>query len=531
MKAQEDARPESYLRTVRQFADHVLRHGRDTYGEASTPLFVDGFHADTHEPVSWHSGGERWILSNQANQQNLFRTLTGLSVLTGEPRYKEVAAEAVRYGLNHLRYGKLIYWGGHLAFDLLAKRPVYASDKGPQHELKCHYPFYELMFELDREETARYIEGLWDSHVRDWSNLEFSRHGKPREHGGKEPVWERPYAGGEVFFTGEGLTFINAGGDLYYAATHDYRSTGNEAALEWAKRLARRYADTRHPGTGMGGYQFNISVLPGVRGDRAIDQFAERLKGRRVMEATLSVARQIHTITAEAALCRFALADALGPKGAEFGRLAVEDLLAYGEHAYEAETASFHPVLTDGTRLTGLVMEKSGYYGRQGDTLKATKADLLQLWSYLKGFRLTGDGRLWEWARSMAAGTGLGEIGESPGAEPALHPGESSEPSAVFALLELYGGAGHPAYLEAACAVGDNIVARRFHKSVFLAEPNRTYAKLDAVEPLALLHLAGELTGRRKEVPVYCGSKAFFGAAYDGHGHMIDNSFIYSRRL
>lgn len=108
MKNQREAKAGSYLRTVQQYADHVLRHGKDIYGSASTPLFVDGFHVDTYEPVSWRSGWERWILSNLANQQNLFRTLTGLSKLTGETRYKQAAAEAVKYGLECLRYGKLI---------------------------------------------------------------------------------------------------------------------------------------------------------------------------------------------------------------------------------------------------------------------------------------------------------------------------------------------------------------------------------------------------------------------------------------
>ena len=31
-----------YLETVREFADNVLKYGRDTYGPKHTPLFVDG---------------------------------------------------------------------------------------------------------------------------------------------------------------------------------------------------------------------------------------------------------------------------------------------------------------------------------------------------------------------------------------------------------------------------------------------------------------------------------------------------------
>jgi len=34
--------PDRYLNAVREFADNVLKYGRDTYGPKHTPLFVDG---------------------------------------------------------------------------------------------------------------------------------------------------------------------------------------------------------------------------------------------------------------------------------------------------------------------------------------------------------------------------------------------------------------------------------------------------------------------------------------------------------
>jgi len=40
-----------YLNAVREFADNVLKYGRDTYGPKHTPLFVDGLNIHTHEPV------------------------------------------------------------------------------------------------------------------------------------------------------------------------------------------------------------------------------------------------------------------------------------------------------------------------------------------------------------------------------------------------------------------------------------------------------------------------------------------------
>ena len=47
------ADPNRYLNAVREFADNVLKYGRDTYGPKHTPLFVDGLNIQTHEPVKW----------------------------------------------------------------------------------------------------------------------------------------------------------------------------------------------------------------------------------------------------------------------------------------------------------------------------------------------------------------------------------------------------------------------------------------------------------------------------------------------
>ena len=56
-RADENSR---YLRAVREFADNVLKYGRDTYGPKHTPLFVDGLNIHTREPVKWISpiGGD-----------------------------------------------------------------------------------------------------------------------------------------------------------------------------------------------------------------------------------------------------------------------------------------------------------------------------------------------------------------------------------------------------------------------------------------------------------------------------------------
>ena len=90
-----------YLDAVREFADNVLKYGRDTYGPKHTPLFVDGLNVNSREPVKWISPKgdwqtaaeiEEWILSNFASQQTLLRTLDGLSAITGADRRRLLRA-------------------------------------------------------------------------------------------------------------------------------------------------------------------------------------------------------------------------------------------------------------------------------------------------------------------------------------------------------------------------------------------------------------------------------------------------------
>ena len=166
-------RPGRYLPAVRTFADNVLRYGRDVYGPQHTPLFVDGINIDTHEPAVWKLPKEQveawkmppqWILSNLASQQNLFRVLVVLSDLTGDPRYKQAAVDATRYAFDHLRHENgLLYWGGHAAWDLATDQPVgegRTGDIAGKHEFKSNYPFYELMWEIDKDATRKFIEEL-----------------------------------------------------------------------------------------------------------------------------------------------------------------------------------------------------------------------------------------------------------------------------------------------------------------------------------------------------------------------------------
>jgi len=526
--------PNRYLDAVREFADNVLKYGRDTYGPKHTSLFVDGLNIYTHEPVKWRTpGGERWIVSNLASQQNLLRTLDGLTMVTGDSKYRGAAVEAVKYALEHLQSSNgLLYWGGHVAYDALGDK-VGGRGPGNNHELKYHFPYYELMWQVNPKSTKQYLESFWSAHILDWSNLDMNRHGST-ERPLEEP-WDHEYEGGSVFFWGDGLTFLDAGSDLFYAAAMLSSLSGQEQPLVWAKRLAHRYVETRNPETGIGGFQYSqcstaFCCGPSIRGDRAQYQFGDDFKGHFVVEGTLFPCYG-NTPQVPPRICQFLLGERLGAEGKEFTQWALEELTAWGKIAYRKGDNSWIPMLTDGTSMEGYVCKKDGYFGPKGRVITAGRAGPKDFWAYALAFRITGDSFMWEMARNIVEGNNWGDIGTDPKTGPHLDP--DTDCSSVYALLgflELYKGERHTELLQIARKIGDNILAGRFHKGFFVPSKKHIYARFDNLTPLALLHLDAFIHARSSSTPWVWPSSSFLACEYYGRGTAYDTSLIYTLR-
>ena len=528
LRGEEDSR---YAQSVRAFADNVLKHGKDVYGPKHTPLFVDGLNINTHEPAKWKRDGKVWILSNLASQQNLFRMLDGLTKITGEAKYRRAAAGALEYAFANLRSPNgLLHWGGHVAYD--AKADALCMEQY-SHELKCHYPYYELMWEVNPEATKQFLETFWSAHILDWSNLEMNRHGNMKKRFGSP--WEHKYEGGPVFFWGTGLSFINTGSDLFYAGAMLSKLSGEKPPLVWSKRLAYRYVETRNPKTGIGGYQFSQSKTaycngPKIRGDRAQYQYGDDFKGHLVVEGTLFPCYG-STPVVRPRICEFLLGEILGGDGKEFTQWALEELTAWGKAAYRKKDNSFIPMLTDGTSMEGYVCKKEGYFGPKGRVLKAGRAGPMDFWTYAMAYRITGDTFMWEMARNIARGNGYGDIGRTAKDKPQLDmgTGQSSVPL-LLGFLELHAKTGRKAFLAIGRRIGDNILAGRFYKGFFVPSKQHLYAKFDALEPLVLLHLDAALKGKAASAPRVWPTRSYFHCPYDGLGRTYDNNAIYSRK-
>jgi len=539
---------EPYLAAVRRFADAVLEHGRDRYGERPTPLFVDGLHADTLEPVVWKwRNGEEWVLSNFANQQPLLRLLDGLTTLTGEGRYREAAEAAARYVLEHgLSPSGLPSWGGHAAWDLKNDVPV-GNSGGPadgkiiysNHELKSNQPYFELMWRINPEATRRLMAMIWQAHITNWETLDYNRHGKMNNK--REIVWDHPFDetgpvpfptdGGNLSFSACTAPFVRSGVLLYMLG-------GEEKPLVWARRMTYQWQRARHPKTGLSAAQ-----LSWRRGhDRAIEALGHVYP--QINEASILAsyhpAGRYHVMPLaqmQAGEVLLASPDEKARRtGEEFVVWAVDDLKTYGRQAVDWSTGLVPPRLTDGTPIRTDEM-KPGYF--TPEDFLPQPVDGWLFWGCALAYRHSRDTEIWSMARSLGRLFQLGEFGEPDGAGRtlALPDLPVRDRRLLYGLLELHRATGDDAFLRLAARVGDHLLALQAPSGLFprpappprpegvgkthdaipgVEQPARRYARTGDEIPLALLHLAAAIEGRRADLPQAVSDDQYFHCRYFG---------------
>jgi pectate lyase len=321
----------------------------------------------------------------------------------------------------------------------------------------------------------------------------------------------------------KGLSFINAGNDLIYAALSLYRLDGVPGALEWAKHLERQYVRARDPNTGLGAFQFTrpkkTAEAPGDTdtlswyGDRAQRQFGPEF-GSKALEAWLLLPHHAFCIYGENALMLLGAAKRIGGEGAEILEWVRSGLAAFARYAYSKETNAMRPMFADGTDLSGFTLKRDGYYGAAGARLDPYPAEDFFL-PFAKASLISGDAELWITARSIARGMGLGDLGARPGEEPRPNLDTSvSDARSLFALIDLHSTSACSAYLDLARRIGDNIVSNTFTDGYF-AFPGARYAKIDSTEALSLLALQAAIEGKPEFVPDFIDGGGYVSGDYE----------------
>lgn len=502
-----------YLKAAQDFADTVVEKGRDTYGQKHTPLFVDGLHTESLKPVIWKKDGQSWVLSNFASQQPLIRLLDGLSALTNEPKYRRTAVEATSYALKHLQSPNgLLYWGGHLAWDLETERAV--GQYAGIHEMKSHRPYYRFMWEVDPESTRKLMGAVWATHILDWRRLDYNRHANTERFA--EPQWDHAFAGDiEVPFPAKGsnLSFANVTPPLMHAGTMLAALDKNADALKWTRRLIYRWQQAKHPETGLCGGQ--LSYRKHDRAQDALGHVHSTINEAKIVASYHQTSRYHHIPLAQMQAAEILLKTGgeYAKVGCEFITWALEDLKIYANRCYDPETGRFIALMIDGTPLKWREA-KTGYYVPESFAPRHPDGHLL--WSYAMAYRLSKDKQIWKIIRQLAGTMGIGDIGTPSGQKQTLRLDTGSvDWRVIYALLELHQATGHRSMLMLACRIADNLLKLQAPTGLF-PRPKREYARTGDEIPLALLHLAAALEGESAKMPPPAFDGRFFHCEYHG---------------
>jgi len=205
-----------YLRIVKAYADTMLRDGRDTYGQAHSPLFATTLDRKTVKIFDDVAIGklfqerlddwDNWRIrnadryfggANPHHHMSLYQILYALTDVTGDNRYAAEADKALRWFFNNCQSPAtgLLAWGEHMGWDFRTESivprekykhklvydgmcPVYAI-----HEFAGPWVLWEQSFDIAPGPCLRFAKGLWENQIGDHKTGNYSRHANYAWHG------------------------------------------------------------------------------------------------------------------------------------------------------------------------------------------------------------------------------------------------------------------------------------------------------------------------------------------------------------
>ncbi|EMQ3398223.1 pectate lyase, partial [Yersinia enterocolitica] len=483
----------NWLSAIRSYVDLVQSVSHSN--QNPTPLMADGFDVLTHQPVVWKFPDGRNIpISNFASQQNWLRTLDALSVVTQDPQYHQQARVQSSYFMQHGVHEQsgLFYWGGHRFFNLDTLKTEGPESKAQVHELKHHLPYYDLLLSVDREKTLNFLQGFWHAHVEDWQTLDLGRHGsydKQRDphvftHARHDVV--KPEALPQLPET-KGLTFVNAGTDLIYAAYKYAEYTGDIAAAAWGKHLYRQYVLARNPETGLPVYQFSSpqqrrpipeddNQTQSWYGDRAKRQFGPEF-GEIAREANV-LFRDMRPLLIDNPL---AMLDILRQQpDAEVLQWVIDGLKNYYRFAYDVESNTLRPLWNDGQDMSGYVLQRDGYYGAKGKVISPFPLEVDYLLPLVRAWRASEDDELLDLIAVLLHRWQLAELNKQQRSA-ALMDGKkpAASPYLLLALVELAEHCQCSQLFALAWQIGNDLFQQHYHRGLFVESAEHRYFRID----------------------------------------------------
>ncbi|WP_042839410.1 pectate lyase [Yersinia aldovae] len=543
-----DAMMINWLSAICRYVDLVQSVGHSKRNP--TPLMADGFDVLTQQPVAWaFANGQLAPISNFASQQNWLRTLDALSLVTQEPQYQQQARVQTHYFMQHGVHNKsgLFYWGGHRFLNLDTLKTEGPESKAQVHELKHHLPYYNLLAKVDREKTLNFLQGFWHAHVEDWSSLDLGRHGSYDKQ--RDPhVFTHPRhdvvnpANLPKLPETKGLTFVNAGTDLIYAAYKYAEYTGDIAAAAWGKHLYRQYVLARNPETGLPVYQFSSpqqrrpipaddNQTQSWYGDRAKRQFGPEF-GEIAREANV-LFRDMRPLLIDNPL---AMLDILRQRpDAEVLQWVIDGLKNYYRFAYDVESNTLRPLWNDGQDMSGYVLQRDGYYGAKDSVISPFPLDVDYLLPLVRAWRLSEDAELLDLIGVLLHRWQLAELDKTKrSATLVVAEKPKASPYLLLALIEMAEHCQCAKLFELAWQTGNNLFKQHYHRGLFVESAQHRYFRIDNPIALALLTLIAAKQNKLGEIPAFMTHGGYIHGDYQVNGKsqiVYDIDFIYQTLL
>jgi hypothetical protein len=250
--AQEDAA--RYFQMAKAYADELIELGRDRYGDRHSPAFVATLDlrtmkmpSNTSEPTrqmysSFFRAEDYSTSANPMYHVDLYQLLEALTVLTGDPQYRNAARESIGWFFRNAQSPAtgLMAWGEHLGWDLIEDKVTVGNIRDGKLHVSDIHEFYgpwlhwKTTCEVAPDEARRFALGLWEHQIYDHETCEYSRHASYSKHGPRR-----------------GYEFARQAGFYLDTWASVYQSTGDPEPLIAVERSLDAWQRRQNPDTGL----------------------------------------------------------------------------------------------------------------------------------------------------------------------------------------------------------------------------------------------------------------------------------------